>query len=88
MREEKLGLDPVTARAGFGDTGSRGETLREMRGWGWLDRLWQDLRYGLRQLRLNPGFAAGAILPLAVAIGCAAAILTLTDAVLFRPMGE
>jgi predicted permease len=47
----------------------------------------QDVRYSLRQLRLNPGFAAGAILPLGIAIGCAAAILTLTDAVLFRPMG-
>src|SRR5579863_7187684 len=49
--------------------------------------MWQDFRYSLRQLRLNPGFTAGAILPLAVAIGCAAAILTLTDAVLFRPTG-
>jgi len=87
MREEKLGLDPLAARAGFGNRARAGETLREMRGWGWLERLWQDIRYGLRQLRLNPGFTAGAILPLAVAIGCAAAILTLTDAVLFRPTG-
>jgi predicted permease len=87
MREEKLGLDPLTARAGFGNMARAGETLREMRGWSWLERLWQDVRYGLRQLRLNPGFTAGAILPLAVAVGCAAAILTLTDAVLFRPTG-
>jgi predicted permease len=49
--------------------------------------MWQDIRYSFRQLRLNPGFASGAILPLGIAIGCAAAILTLTDAVLFRPMG-
>src|SRR5580704_2506153 len=87
MREEKLGLDPLTARAGFGNMARAGETLREMRGWSWLERLWQDVRYGLRQLRLNPGFTAGAILPLAVAVGCAAAIFTLTDAVLFRPTG-
>jgi predicted permease len=90
LRQEKLreaGLDPSTAQARFGNTARAGETLREISGWGWLERLWQDARYSLRQLRLNPGFAAGAILPLAVAVGCAAAILTLTDAVLFRSMG-
>jgi putative ABC transport system permease protein len=94
MRQEKLsedGMEPCAARSAahlrFGNTARAGETLREMRGWGWLERLWQDIHFGLRQLRLNPGFAAGAIIPLGLAIGCAAAILTLTDAVLFRPTG-
>jgi predicted permease len=94
MRREKLsegGMEDSAARSAahvrFGNTARAGETLREMRGWGWLERLWQDIHFGLRQLRLNPGFAAGAIVPLGLAIGCAAAILTLADAVLFRPTG-
>ncbi|HEY4365345.1 MAG TPA: ABC transporter permease [Bryobacteraceae bacterium] len=94
MRGEKLrgeGLESSVARAAaqarFGNRARTGEVLREMRGWGWVERLWQDVRFGFRQLRLNPGFAAAAILPLALAIGCAAAILTLADAVLFRATG-
>jgi macrolide transport system ATP-binding/permease protein len=75
------------ARRRFGNPTRVGEDLREMRGWGFAERLWQDLRYALRQLRRNPGFAAGAILPLALAIGCIASVFTLTDAVLFRPTG-
>lgn len=52
-----------------------------------MERLWQDLRGAFRQLRLNPGFAAGAIAPLALAIAFTTAVLSLTDAVLFRPTG-
>lgn len=49
--------------------------------------LWQDVRFALRQLRLNPGFAAGAALPLALAIGCVGAVLALADGVLYRATG-
>ena len=94
MREQRLrerGADAIAAQCEahrrFGNTTQVGETLREMRGWRVLEWLWQDLRFALRQLRVNPGFAAGAILPLALAIGCTAAVLTLVDAVLFRPTG-
>lgn len=51
------------------------------------EHLWRDLRYALRQVRRNPGFAAGAVFPLALAIGCIGSVLTLADAVLFRPTG-
>jgi predicted permease len=92
--EQKLreqGTDPGAARAAaharFGNTTRAGETLREMRGWGWIEGVWQDVRFALRQMRLNRGFAAGAILPLALAIGCVAAVFTLVDAILFRPTG-
>ncbi|MGH9796123.1 MAG: ABC transporter permease [Candidatus Acidiferrales bacterium] len=50
----------------------------------WLEHLGQDVLYGLRQLRLNPGFAAAAILSLALGIGANAAIFQLLNAVRLR----
>ena len=49
-----------------------------------VDSLWQDLRYGARVLRLNPGFAAVAILSLALGVGANSAIFQLLDAVRLR----
>jgi len=45
---------------------------------------WKDLGYGLRQLRLNPGFLLAAILSLALGIGANSAIFTLVDQILLR----
>lgn len=49
-----------------------------------IDSVYQDLKYGLRQLRLNPGFAVAAILSLALGIGANTAIFTLVDQIIVR----
>jgi putative ABC transport system permease protein len=52
----------------------------------WLERLWQDLRYGCRLLAASPGFAAVAVLSLAVGIGANCAIFSFADALVLRPL--
>jgi len=48
--------------------------------------IWQDIRFGARLLRLNPIFAAAAILSLALGIGANTAIFQLIDAVRLRTL--
>src|SRR5262245_59114036 len=49
-----------------------------------VDTIMQDLRYGIRQLRLNPGFTLAAVLSLALGIGANTAIFTLFDQIVLR----
>ena len=86
----RAGMPPEQARREalikFGGVEKARESVRETSRMMWVDTTLRDLRYALRGLRTNPGFASTAVLSLALGIGTSVAIYTVGDNLLLRPL--
>ncbi len=87
-RYVRKGMSPdaaaTAARRQFGNTGLIKEDRRNMLTFPKIETFWRDLRYGARQLRLNPLFTTVAVLSLALGIGANTAVFTLLDQLVLR----
>ena len=82
-----LSLDEArwAARRDFGGVEQIKERYRDQRGWPTLEGFWLDLRHALRIFRRSPGFAATAVVSLAVGIAAATGLFSIVHAALLNP---
>jgi predicted permease len=92
LQEEKMstGMNSTDAkrasRMELGGPEQLKEEIRSARAGFWMETLCRDMAFGVRMLRKNRGFAAAAILTLALGIGANTAIFSAVYAVLLKPL--
>lgn len=69
------------ARRRFGNVTNVSEAVRDVWRWAWLEQLEQDVRHGVRAIRRSPLYAAAVVVTLAMGIGAASAVFSLSEAI-------